>query len=64
MAAKKNESNFDKLKAAHVTMGKLTPAERAAVENLTPAEVDAILSAKVKLGDEFLKKHVPHGMMF
>jgi predicted lactoylglutathione lyase len=42
----------------------LTAAERAAVESLTDAEVDAIVSAKNKLGGAFIKKHVPHGMMF
>jgi len=38
--------------------------EKKAIESLSPQEVDAIISSKEKLGDDFIKKHVPHGMMF
>ena len=61
---KKTDINFDELKAARVSISRLTPEERAAVASLGPDEVKAILSAKAKLGDDFIKKHVPHGMMF
>ena len=61
---KKEDINFSQLKAARVGSKPLTREEKAAVASLTPDEVKAILSAKAKLGDEFIKKHVPHGMMF
>ena len=38
--------------------------EKKAIESLSPQEVDALISSKEKLGDDFIKKHVPHGMMF
>jgi hypothetical protein len=41
-----------------------TEEEKKAIESLSRNEVDAIISSKEKLGDDFIKKHVPHGMMF
>ena len=38
--------------------------EKQAIESLSPQEVDALISSKEKLGDDFIKKHVPHGLMF
>jgi hypothetical protein len=68
MAAKQNkkdtDQNFDALKGARIPLGPFTKEERAAIASLTPDEVKAIVSAKQKLGDVFIKKHVPHGMMF
>ena len=66
MAIKKSapNTNTEQLRAARIALPKLSAEERAAVESLTPDEVKSIVSAKQKLGDEFIKKHVPHGMMF
>lgn len=38
--------------------------EKGAIESLTPAEVNSLIRGKEKLGEAFIKKHVPHGMMF
>ena len=38
--------------------------EKAAIESLTDAEVNHLISSKQKLGEGFIKKHMPHGMMF
>lgn len=43
---------------------KFTEEEKAAIESLTNAEVNHLISSKQKLGDAFIKKHMPHGMMF
>lgn len=43
---------------------KFTEEEKAAIESLTDAEVNHLISSKQKLGDAFIKKHMPHGMMF
>jgi hypothetical protein len=42
----------------------LTAAEKTAIEKLTKAEVDAIISTKTKLGSEFFSKHAAHGMVY
>ncbi|HEX6717273.1 MAG TPA: hypothetical protein VF088_09180 [Pyrinomonadaceae bacterium] len=38
--------------------------DKDAIESLSPAEVDHIISSKEKLGESFIRQHVPHGMMF
>ena len=38
--------------------------EKDAIESLSSAEVDALISSKEKLGEDFIRDHVPHGMMF
>ncbi len=38
--------------------------EEAVIESLSSSEVDSIISSKEKLGEHFIRKHVPHGMMF
>jgi hypothetical protein len=43
---------------------KFTDDEKAAIESLSDAEVNHLISSKQKLGEGFIKKHVPHGMMF
>ena len=43
---------------------KFTAEEKATIESLTDAEVNHLISSKQKLGDAFVKKHMPHGMMF
>jgi hypothetical protein len=41
-----------------------TAEEEATIESLTDAEVNHLISSKEKLGESFIKKHVPHGLMF
>ena len=43
---------------------KFSDEEKAAIESLTDAEVNHLISSKQKLGEAFIKKHMPHGMMF
>ena len=43
---------------------KFTAEENAAIESLTGAEVNHLISSKEKLGEAFIKKHMPHGIMF
>lgn len=38
--------------------------EKDAIESLTSGEVEALISSKEKLGEDFINEHVPHGMMF
>lgn len=42
----------------------LTAAEKTAIEKLSSAEVEAIISARTKLGDEFFSRHASHGMLY
>jgi hypothetical protein len=67
MAAKNNKKkdpNLEALKTSRLPLATLTAEEREAVASLTPEEVRAIVSARGKLGDTLIRKHVPHGMMF
>ena len=59
-------TNIERLTDAGVcTAGeRFTEDEKKAIESLSHQEVDALISSKEKLGDDFIKKHVPHGMMF
>lgn len=64
MAEKKPGKNFTALKKAKVIREEFTAAEKKAIESLSDQEVKAIVSAKKKLGESFIEKHMPHGMMF
>jgi len=59
-------TNLEKLQQAGLTDEdyKFNKNEKDAIESLTPAEVNALIRGKEKLGEAFIKKHVPHGMMF
>jgi hypothetical protein len=59
-------TNLEKLQKADVVDDdyKLSDSEKDAIESLTDTEIDSIISTKEKLGESFIKKHVPHGMMF
>ncbi|HTV15664.1 MAG TPA: hypothetical protein VME68_13175 [Acidobacteriaceae bacterium] len=56
-------SNFDRLQAAGLieVHHALTPDEINSINQLTPAEVDAIISVRTKLGDDFFNRKVPAG---
>lgn len=43
---------------------KFDEEEKKALESLSTHEVDALISSKRKLGEDFIEKHVPHGFMF
>jgi hypothetical protein len=56
-------TNVDKLQEAgliHLSHP-LTDAEAASVNQLSPAEVDALISVKSKLGDDFFDRKVETG---
>ena len=56
-------SNVEKLQQAGLlqTDHQLTDDEMQTVNQLSPAEVDALISVKVKLGDDFFKRKVQDG---
>lgn len=59
-------TNLEKLQEANLVDAdyKLNEKDREAIESLTDSEVDSLISSKEKLGESFIRKHVPHGMMF
>lgn len=59
-------TNIERLTDAGVCPAnqKFTKEEKEAIESLSKHEVDALISSKEKLGDDFIKNHVPHGFMF
>ena len=59
-------TNIERLREAGVVDDdyKFDQDEKDAIESLSHQEVNAIISSKDKLGEDFIKKHVPHGMMF
>ena len=59
-------TNLEKLQQAGLVDDKykFSAEEKEAIESLTTAEVNHLISSKEKLGESFIKKHVPHGMMF
>jgi hypothetical protein len=61
-----NMTNIERLTDAGVCPAsqKFTEEEKEAIESLSKHEVDAIISSKDKLGEDFINKHVPHGLMF
>jgi hypothetical protein len=61
-----NMTNIERLTEAGVVPAghKFDEDEEEAIESLSRHEVDALISSKDKLGDDFIKKHVPHGLMF
>jgi hypothetical protein len=56
-------TNVEQLQQAGLiqTHHPLTPEEVATVNNLSSAEVDALISVKAKLGDQFFARKVPDG---
>lgn len=61
-----NQTNLEQLQQAGLVDHdyEFTAEENAAIESLTDAEVNHLISTKQKLGEAFIKKHMPHGMMF
>jgi hypothetical protein len=61
-----NQTNLEQLQQAGLVDKdyNFTAEEKAVIESLTPAEVNHLISTKEKLGEAFIKKHVPHGVMF
>jgi hypothetical protein len=59
-------TNLERLKEAGlVSQGyEFTQSEQNAIESLSKEEVNSLISSKKKLGEDFIKRHVPHGMMF
>ena len=56
-------TNLERLQQAGLVEVKhpLTPDEVDNVNQLSPAEVDAIISVRTKLGDDFFTRKVPTG---
>lgn len=56
-------SNFERLQAAGLieVNHTLTPDEVNSINQLTPAEVDALISVRAKLGDDFFNRKVQVG---
>jgi hypothetical protein len=56
-------SNFDRLQAAGLieVQHALTPDEINNINQLSSAEVDALISVRAKLGDDFFTRKVPVG---
>jgi hypothetical protein len=59
-------TNLERLKEANLVPDdcEFDEDEEAAIESLTHDEVNALISTKQKLGDDFINKNTPHGMMF
>ena len=66
--ARKTVSNFDKLQKAGVIpaerIGDFTDSHKQAIRKMTPAELNAVIKLKSKLGDDFIKSHAPHAFFF
>ncbi|MBW4025973.1 hypothetical protein [Acidipila rosea] len=56
-------SNVERLQQAGLIQihHPLTDAEIQSVNQLSPAEIDALISVRVKLGDEFFQRKVQDG---
>ncbi len=56
-------SNFERLQSAGLieTEHSLTPEEVNSINQLTTAEVDALISVRAKLGDDFFNRKVKVG---
>jgi hypothetical protein len=61
-----NQTNLEQLQQAGLVDKdyEFTAEEKAVIESLTAAEVNHLISTKEKLGEAFINKHVPHGVMF
>lgn len=59
-------TNLEKLQQAGLVDDdyEFDESEQDAIESLSHSEVDSLISSKNKLGESFIRKHVPHGMMF
>ena len=60
------KTNLEQLQEAGLVDNdyKFTAEEKTVIESLTGAEVNHLISTAEKLGEAFIKKHVPHGLMF
>lgn len=56
-------TNVDRLQQSGLiqTHNPLTPEETASINQLSTAEVDALISVRAKLGDDFFKRKVQEG---
>ncbi|MGI8772176.1 MAG: hypothetical protein ACR2JE_12150 [Acidobacteriaceae bacterium] len=56
-------TNVDRLQQAGLiqTQHPLTPEETASINQLSSAEVDALISVRMKLGDDFFNRKVHDG---
>jgi hypothetical protein len=52
-------SNITTLKKAGIVKlaSKMSAADKRAIESLSHEEVEALISSKAKLGDDFIRKH-------
>jgi len=59
-------TNLERLKEAGLVPEDydFTKKEETAIESLSKEEVNSLISSKHKLGEDFVKNHMPHGMMF
>ncbi|HEY3040130.1 MAG TPA: hypothetical protein VGJ66_15430 [Pyrinomonadaceae bacterium] len=59
-------TNLEKLQQANLVDDdyEFNKNEQDAIESLSDSEVESLISSKEKLGESFIRKHVPHGMMF
>jgi hypothetical protein len=59
-------TNLEKLQEAGLIADnyEFTDEDKEAIESMTSAEVNHLISTKEKLGESFINRHVPHGMMF
>jgi hypothetical protein len=59
-------TNLERLKQAGLVSDdcEFNDDEESAIEALTHDEVNALISSKDKLGEDFINRHMPHGMMF
>ena len=63
----KKATNIERLTAAGVipkNYTRMTDAEKATINKMSDAEVEAIVSSTGKLDPDFMKKHAPHGMLY
>jgi hypothetical protein len=59
-------TNLERLKQAGLVPDdyEFEGEDETAIESLSSQEVDSLISSKEKLGEDFIQRHVPHGMMF
>jgi len=63
-AVGKNLARLTEAKIIPRDYAHLTPAEKTALESLSPSEVSAIISTGTKLGRKYFAKHAAHGMYY
>lgn len=59
-------TNFERLQDAGLIADnyQFTDEEKELIESLSVAEVNHLISTADKLGESFITKNVPHGLMF